>query len=203
MKSGATEIEVKFHLWSLRKFEQRVLEDGGQLSVPRTLETNLRFDTPDGKLRQGHRALRLRRDSGVTLTYKGPGDLADGIRTRAEIEVGVDDFAAARSLLEGLGYAVVFQYEKYRTTYELGETEIMLDELPYGDFVELEGAPETLKPVAQQLGLRWAAAIPDSYHTLFERLRSQLGLPFDTLTFGNFVGVAARVRDLQIPPADL
>ena len=186
MRSGADEVEVKFHIDRLQALEQRVLQAGGRLTSPRTLETNLRFDTPGGELRRGQRALRLRRDSSVTLTYKGPGTLKDGIRTRAEVEVQVRSMDDARAVLEGLGFLVVFEYEKYRTTYSLDRFEIMLDELPYGDFVELEGSFETLGPAAQQLGLRWEAAIPESYHALFEKLQAARQLTFRDLTFNNF-----------------
>jgi len=30
-------------------------------------------------------------------------------------------------------------YEKYRTTFTIGSLEVVLDELPYGNFVEIEG----------------------------------------------------------------
>jgi adenylate cyclase class 2 len=128
--------------------------------------------------------------------------LTDGVRTRAESEVQVDDWDRARAVIEGLGYVVVFEYEKFRATYGLGEVEIMLDELPYGDFVELEGAAEQLKPAAERLGLRWAAAVPESYHALFEKLQTARGLPFRDLTFSNFAGVAARVGDVLVSAAD-
>ncbi len=199
---GANEEEVKFHIAHLRELEQRILQRGGRLISARTLETNLRFDTPDGQLRRGQRALRLRVDAAVRLTYKGPGSLKDGVRTRPEAEVQVHDLEGAREVLEGLGYAVIFEYEKYRTTYSLDQIEFMLDELPYGDFVELEGTSERLRPAAEELGLHWARAIPDSYQFLFEKLQRARSLPFRDLTFENFAAVAARIGELDILPAD-
>lgn len=196
------EVEVKFHVGRLRDLEQRVIHAGAKLIHPRVLETNLRFDTPDGQLRRDHRALRLRRDTVITLTHKGPGALHDGIRTRTEVEARVEDLDQTRLLLEGLGYVVVFEYEKQRTTYDLGGVQLMLDELPYGDFVELEGVSEELKPLAARLGLRWEAAIPHSYHALFEQLQAAANLPFHDLTFANFTQTAARVDVLGIPQAD-
>jgi adenylate cyclase, class 2 len=202
MLSGAIEIEAKFYVGRLRSLEERVVQRGGRLHSARILETNLRFDTADEQLRRGNRALRLRRDSTVTLTYKGPGAMRDGIRRRPESEVQVADLERARAVLEGLGYVVVFEYEKYRTTYSLGDVEIMLDELPYGDFVELEGGSDLLKPAALQLGLRWETAIPHSYHSLFEQLRAARSLLFRDLTFENFARVTARIDDLHLAQAD-
>jgi len=42
-------------------------------------------------------------------------------------------------VFEALGYAVYMMYEKYRTTFRLDNLEVVLDELPYGNFVEIEG----------------------------------------------------------------
>jgi adenylate cyclase class 2 len=203
VRAGANEVEVKFHIAHLHALERRVIQCGGRLIGSRVLETNLRFDTPDGQLRRGHRALRLRRDAAVTLTYKGAGDLNDGIRIRPEAEVQVGDMEDARAVLEGLGFVVVFQYEKYRTTYEMGDVEVMLDELPYGDFIEIEGGREKLRPAAEQLGLRWETAIPHSYHALFEKLRAAAGLPFQDLTFDNFKQLSAGIAGLGSAAADI
>ena len=51
----------------------------------------------------------------------------------------------------------------------------MFDELPYGNFVEIEGKLETLRPIAEELQLVWDKAIPASYHALFERLCKSRG----------------------------
>ena len=73
--------------------------------------------------------------------------------------------------LEALGYQKSIYYEKYRTTYELDETLIMLDELPYGNFVEIEGETVEGDPRCrwQSFNLNWDAAIRTSYTALFER----------------------------------
>lgn len=202
MQGAPAEVEVKFLIQRLADISRRLEDLGAVVESKRVLEHNLRFDTPDRRLEREHQALRLRQDSASTLTFKGPSSLQDGIRTRTEIETRVDDFSRTRLLLEALGYVVTFEYEKFRTTYALAETSIMLDELPYGDFVEIEGDPRAIKVVAGQLGLRWEAAIQDSYLGLFEKLRARRDLPFAGLTFGDFASHAAHVRDLGIEPAD-
>ncbi len=94
--------------------------------------------------------LRLRRSDDARLTYKGPGSIVEGAMSRQEIEFIVSDFGAAQNFLEALDYQVVGMYEKYRTTYMIETSEvskdlgglsalIMPDELPYGNFVEIEG----------------------------------------------------------------
>ena len=51
--------------------------------------------------------------------------------------------------------------------------QVMLDELPYGNFVEIEGETvESIHGLADQLGLNWDAAIATSYNALFDRART-------------------------------
>lgn len=202
MQEAPAEVEVKFHVQRMADVAGRLEGLGAIVQCKRVLEQNLRFDTPDRRLERDHQALRLRQDSISTLTFKGPSRFREGIRVRTEIETGVDDFARARLLLEALGYVVTFEYEKFRTTYAFEGTSIMLDELPYGDFVEIEGNPGAIRIAAGKLGLRWQAAIEDSYMGLFEKLRIRRDLQFSDLTFNNFAKSGVHVRDLGIEPAD-
>jgi adenylate cyclase class IV len=48
-------------------------------------------------------------------------------------------FGKMQKIIESLGYVLQFTYEKYRTTYFIDDAYIMLDELPDGLFVEIEG----------------------------------------------------------------
>src|SRR5262245_44580335 len=175
------EIEAKFHVQDLKKIESRIRELDARLIQPRTLETNIRFDLPDARLRSEGRVLRLRQDTAPRLTYKGAGQGDHGIVTRTEIEFTVEDFEKAKSFLEALGYQQIFEYEKYRSTHLFqsaeGSVHVMLDELPYGNFVEIEGEnTQGIHGLADQLKLNRDAAISMSYAALFERLRDDLRL---------------------------
>ena len=130
------EIEAKFWVPDLEAFRARLVSAGGKVIAPRLLEHNERFDTPDGRLRRSGEVLRLRRDQRQTLTYKRA--LASP-ETRSETELEVDDLEAARNLLLGLGYIPIFTYEKYREVLGLDDSQVMLDELPFGTFIEIEG----------------------------------------------------------------
>jgi adenylate cyclase class 2 len=202
MAEGGLETEVKFFVLRLPILQGRIAAVGGRLLTPRTHERNLRFDTPDGSLRRAGEVLRLRRDSENHLTFKGPSEFKDGARSRTELEIIVGDFDDAQRILEALGYVVVFEYEKYRTTFQLGEVQVMLDELPTGDFVEIEGRHGLLQPAAELIGLDWSTAITESYHALFERLQLATGLTFRDLTFSNFEGGAKQGIAMGVQPAD-
>jgi adenylate cyclase class 2 len=184
MTDQPTEIEFKFYLRHLEDIRQRVLKNGGRMLAPRLLEHNLRFDTPERRLSETGQVLRLRQDQDIRLTYKHP---LPGEATRLELELKVDNLRTARALLEELGYQVTETYEKYRETFSLDQVQVMLDALPFGCFVELEGpSVEAIKSAAETLALDWQARLTISYLGLFSVLRARLQLPFTDLTFANF-----------------
>ena len=203
MSKRGQEREIKLYVLHLDRLQTRLRDLQARLSQPRVLETNLRFDLPDGSLRAAGRVLRLRRDTEARLTYKGAGLNDRGILDRQEIEFVVDNFEMARKFLEALGYQQSMVYEKYRTTYEMENVAIMLDELPYGKFVEIEGETnEQIQAAAQKLHLDQSAAINNSYTGLFENIRKALELPFQDLTFENFKDVQITADQLGTRVAD-
>lgn len=203
MSDTGREIEAKFYLLQLDKMRTRLQELQARLIQPRVLETNLRFDLPDASLRSQGRVLRLRHDTEARLTYKGPGQKNNGVLEREEIEFVVEDFERARQFLEALGYQQSMLYEKFRTIYELDHTLIMLDEMPYGNFVEIEGeTTEQIQTVATRLKLDWDSAIGMSYTALFEIVRKALGLSFQDLSFKNFEGIQVVPETLQVRGAE-
>lgn len=203
MGHSMQETEVKLYVRDLDRVKTQLEKLDAKLVQGRILETNLRFDVPDARLRAEGRVLRLRQDTQARLTYKDVGKSERGILSREEIEFVVEDFEKAKRFLEALGYQKIFYYEKYRTTYKVKKTSIMLDELPYGSFIEIEGEDlDSIESVAKQLNLNGDAAIATSYHVLFERLRTALNLSFEDLSFANFEGVRVEASDLGVSPAD-
>ena len=197
------ELEVKFFIADLAGLEARLQAAGANLAQPRSHEINLRFDTPSGDLTRTSRVLRLRQDTAARLTYKGPSESQAGVRVRQELEFTVGDFDAARAFLEALGYQVSMIYEKYRATYDLQGVHVTLDELPYGNFAEIEGPDSvSIHNVNQSLDLDWEARIAFSYTVLFDQLRSTLGLAFRDLTFDNFQDLNISPAALNVRPAD-
>ena len=197
------ELEAKFYLRNLSVFPGRLEAAGAVIVRPRILETNLRFDTPDRDLNRKHQLLRLRMAHTATLTYKGSAKVVGGASQRQEIETEVVDFQAARALLEALGFQVSRVYEKYRTEYHLNGLMITLDELPFGDFIEIEGTEVAeIQEGANTLGLDWSANITDNYLMLLDRVMAFRELNFRDLTFENFRDLTIRAEDLGIRAAD-
>lgn len=193
------EIEVKFIVDDLTALRQRITELEASLHHPRTYEDNWCFDTPDQRLHQEDRLLRLRRDYRVLLTYKEPPPTADTeFKVRQEYEIEVSDFEQARALVEKLGFAPSLRYEKYRETFRYGKTEILLDETPLGAFVEIEGSRESIDVITQQLSLDNANRITASYGDIFEAVRTTYNLSFNDMTFDNFRDLAIDLHACQL-----
>jgi len=203
MSASGLETEVKFYVRDLDRVKSRLEELNARLVQERVLETNIRFDLPGAPLRAEGRVLRLRRDASIKLTYKSASTNEQGVLSREEIEFDVEDFEKAKRFLEALGYQKLVYYEKYRTTYELNNAFVMLDELPYGNFVEIEaGTVAAIRAVADQLHLKWEMAIGTSYNALLDRARKQLNLALEDLSFAEFRGIPVEAAHLEVRAAD-
>lgn len=198
-----TETEAKFYLNDLPALEKKLIALGAERIQPRVHEINLRFDTPGNKLTQAHQVLRLRKDKKSHLTFKGPARLDDRAVVRQEIEFEVSNFEAAKRFLEALNYRVSVSYEKYRTTYQLDIVEVVLDEMPYGNFVEIEGPDSAaIQVAAVLLKLDWSACSTESYLALFNNLRARRKTKAHNLVFSEFEGQTFSAADLGLRPAD-
>jgi adenylate cyclase class 2 len=198
------EIEVKFYIADLDQIRKKLIQLNASLIQERCFESNLRFDMPNSTLQKQRHVLRLRKDTQNILTFKGAAEEGKMVSVRQEIEVVVDDFDTMRHILELLGYLVVMEYEKYRTTYRYENTLVVLDELPYGTFIEIEG-PEgnSIQEVAQKLDLRWETRVTTSYVYLFDILKkTHPEFNGKNLTFSVFIGYKIMPDELKVHPAD-
>jgi adenylate cyclase class 2 len=187
----ALETEVKIYLPNLATMRLSLESVGASLAKPRLFERNLRYENAERSLAPNGVVLRLRQDDRGRITYKGPAIIQEssGISTRAELETEIGDIAIMDAILQKLGFQVSLIYEKYRTTYQLHSAEVVLDEMPYGDFMEIEGEAKAIEQVLQTLDLTQTPRIIGSYVVLFEAVKTTLGLDFRDLSFDNFAGI--------------
>ena len=198
------EIEVKFYLNDLARFEKNLQGLGAELIQQRVHEINLRFDTPDGELTNSGQVLRLRQDERSRFTYKRSSpEETDSVSSRTEIEFEVSSFENARLFLEALGYQVYVSYEKYRRTYQLPGVEIMLDETPFGDFIEIEGSnAQSIETIAAALHLNWQARCLEGYMMLLDKVKA-IHSDIKNMTFDEFAGLKITADELGLIPADM
>jgi adenylate cyclase, class 2 len=187
-----SETEVKLFVPDLSAVAQRLESFRAELLSSRVFERNVRYENSEKTLTSSGIVVRLRQDNRIRLTYKEPLQKTDDgeIPSRYEAEVDVSDFDAMEVILGKLGYFPYLIYEKYRTTYQWKDAEIVLDELPYGNFVEIEGDTETIKHLIEELDLQSARQYEDNYVMLFDNVKRNLNLDFNDLTFENFDGIS-------------
>jgi adenylate cyclase class 2 len=185
-----TETEVKLYCPDLDAVAARLAAVGATLTAPRVFEQNVRYEDADATLGSRGIVLRLRQDQRARLTYKEGASARDGIVSRREAEVEVSDFDTMDFILGRLGYTPAMRYEKYRATYSFGGVEVVLDELPYGNFIEIEGEHAAIEAAIAALGLNDRPRIAASYVHLFDHLRAALSLTFIDLTFEHFAGLS-------------
>lgn len=191
MSGKLQETEVKLYVPDLTALAERIEQAGGSLTAPRILERNTRYDNAYGDFADSGTVLRLRQDSRVRLTYKdGERVVGQFGATRFEAEVTINDFDTMEIILNRLGYMPAWKYEKFRTTYTLMDTEIVLDEMPFGNFAEIEGEDLAIGRVIERLELFEAPRFTVSYAVLFKIVRERLRVDFDDLTFKNFESVS-------------
>ena len=198
MADNQLEIEVKFFVTDLVKLRGILLEMGGQLVKPRIYERNIRYDTAWDSLSHQGKLLRLRQDRATRLTYKGEPEqpVESEVHIREELEIVIDNFDTTAALLEKIGFEPRQIYEKYRETFKFGSVEVVLDEMPFGDFIELEGDAVAIREVADSLDLDWNKRILTNYLALMARIKDHHDLPFEDLTFANFSDYDISIADI-------
>ena len=197
------EQEIKFFVNNLGEIESRIIDLGAIPIQARIKEYNLVFDNQSGDFTKNCQVLRLRKDKHNKLTFKGPGKIVDGILLRKEIEIEVSDFDQTKSILDALGYQISLTYEKFRSVYKFDEVYITLDEMPFGNFVEVEGQDPTLIiQLSAKLGLNWEHRILCSYQDLFMNVKNNLGQEIKNLTFLDFDIISVTPDMLGVIPAE-
>jgi adenylate cyclase class 2 len=183
---GSLEIEVKFHLPEVKPIRDRMLAMGA-IHCGRVFETNVTFEDASKSLKKQRILLRLRKDDRIRLTLKSSLSRPDTqFKVHRELEVEVGDFDACHSILEGLGFHPEQAYEKRRETFVLNKTNLLIDTMPYGLFLEIEGEKSDIRNLADRLGLKWEKRILLNYLEIFEIVRREEALLFTDITFENF-----------------
>lgn len=173
---GPREIETKFRVAERGRLEAR-LAALGACGEAAEAESNVLFDDAAQSLRAGGCALRVRTVNGRgLLTFKGPAEVAAGVKSRVERESAVADPESVAHVLEALGYRPWFRYEKRRATWTFADPArpvVVLDETPLGLFAEIEGADAAVRALARELGVSEADFIAESYIALWLAARAK------------------------------
>jgi len=169
------EIEKKYRLGEAdRERITRELSGLGAEFVGREFEENSIY----GGAALGDQAaiIRIRKVGERTLlTYKRRVESEFAVKKQIEHEIQVSDPEATESILHELGLKRRLVYEKYRDTWNLRAVEVVLDELPFGLFMEIEGSITGIKEAEILLAIEDLDTEHETYPLLTARLGKQVG----------------------------
>jgi adenylate cyclase class 2 len=174
------EIEVKFALKDRHELVRKLHELGAQRLYPETFEDNIVLDRR-GELRTKGALLRVRKFGKYSIaTFKGPMSIEGGVKSREEVQTGVESFELALQLFDSLGFKPVFRYQKFREVWRVRDAEVVIDRTPIGEYFEIEGAMDMIRGLATDLGMEMEQAIRQTYADLYRQARrTRADLPND------------------------
>ena len=162
----AIETEKKYRLGQkrLEEITQKLISHGAVFEKE-VFEVN--YQHRGGDMDERGATLRLRKIGDFTvLTYKERIKSDDGAKRKIEYETTVADVDAMEMIIQHLGYHLTAVYEKRRKYWKYGDVEVVLDELPFGLFMEIEGTSEAIENAEKKLGLKEAEYEPRGYPRL-------------------------------------
>jgi adenylate cyclase, class 2 len=150
----AIEIEKKYRLTKRLLVEMAgKLNDLGASFAYENFEQN--YLHRGGVLDERAAVLRLRKtDQKNTLTYKEKAGYDGDFKHQIEFETVISDVDATESIIEKLGYKLSVVYEKHRKAWHFGPVEVVLDELPFGFYMEIEGEMQDITDAEELLGIQ-------------------------------------------------
>ena len=169
-----TEIEKKYRLSRAERDEVVIkLTSANALRVSEDFEENIIYG--GGNLDETQSLLRLRRvERGATLTFKSTIDSTSDFKHRREDETPVGNADAMEAILRLLGFKIRLVYEKRRITWTWRSVEIVIDELPFGNYMEIEGEIDAIRDAEKQLGFEDLQVEHASYPALTRMLGQSL-----------------------------
>lgn len=171
----AIEIEKKYRLKAdERERILRRLEEIGAHFEGEDFEENTLFG--GGFLNFKSAALRVRKTERKTiLTYKQREPSESAVKRQIECETEIGDAETMTEIFKNLGYRPALVYEKRRQTWQLKNVEVVLDELPFGLFMEIEGEHHDILAAEQLLEIENVPAVLETYPLLTQQHGERYG----------------------------
>lgn len=169
------EIEKKYRLDpERRELLKTELAESGAKFVRREFEENTIYSNED--LRSKGAILRVRKtDERSILAFKRRIENQFDVKQQIEHETEINDADAMTAIITELGLKPVLVYEKYRDTWNFRSVEVVLDELPFGDYMEIEGSITAIKEAEILLDLETLETEHETYPRLTARLGERAG----------------------------
>ena len=169
------EIEKKYRLGPAdREAVIAALNEEAAEFVGREFEENTIFSNDD--LRSKDSIVRIRKtENRSLLTFKRRIENQFDVKQQIEHETEISDPVATEAIIAELGLKPALVYEKYRDTWRFRSVEIVIDELPFGNYMEIEGSITSIKEAEMMLGLEDLTTEHDTYPHLTATLGERSG----------------------------
>ncbi len=129
------------------------------------LEKDKTFATFDQSLR-----LRIEKSKDKTktiFTFKGTPEIdKSGKKTRDEFNAEVDNHKTLLTILNSIGFTEDMRIVKNRQKYQIDNVKVVIDQLKFGSFVELEGEKVDIDRTTKKLKLEKLPVITTPYFQL-------------------------------------
>jgi len=169
----AIETEKKFVLSSDQR--EQILENLKELGaryIREDFEENTLYS--GGILSKKPAVLRVRKIGNKTiLTYKQRIENAADVKQQIEYETVVEKAEEMEMIIESLGFEKALVYEKRRQTWQFRAVEVVLDELPFGQYMEIEGSITAIAEAEMLLEIENLQVENETYPHLTQRFGVQ------------------------------
>lgn len=120
--------------------------------------------------------LRVRKTSDKTiLTYKQRVDSQSSYKQHIEFETEVKNADEAENIIESIGLEKVLVYEKRRQIWKFRAVELVIDQLPFGLYMEIEGLITAIAEVEMLLNIENLLVENETYPRLTQKYGVQNG----------------------------
>jgi len=177
------EVEIKFKI-NKPDLVRTILKNKKAKFIGRAFERTTRCDTQNKILEKRGQFLRIRTGFKNTITFKRKVKNKE-FKEREEIELELSDPEKMRTILENLGFTKILIMEKYREKWHLDNVEIVIDKLPMGTFLEIEGKEKEIKEMVKTLGLNSKNGITKTYWDLWKEFSKREGIKNENIIFAS------------------
>lgn len=136
------------------------------------MERTIRYDSDD--LKYSNNGLFIRTKNGIknVVTLKEiPDDVFNTSLERITTEIEVDDINKIGYILEKIGLTKKFIMEKYRLFFKYDNMDILIDELPFGIYLEIKGEDNEISKVTKLLNIEDNALIKTTYWDIYDEIK--------------------------------
>ncbi len=173
LKIMAIETEKKFILSNDQREQVLAsLKEFGAKYIGEDFEENTLYS--GGILGEKRAVLRIRKIGDKTiLTFKEPIANDSGIKQQIEYETAVEKSEELEKIIESLDFKKALVYEKRRQTWNFRAVEVVLDELPFGHYMEIEGSMMAIAEAEMLLDIEHLEVENETYPHLTQRFGVQ------------------------------